>query len=933
MNRMFFHAFLLLGTLAFAQVPMDSLFIRLNFSEDLNTMYVQQEIILLQDTKTTSFEFHAYANAYDSRETPLSKKLLTYRNDRLHFAPLSERGRIRDLIITNSIGDTINPEWLHSERFRINTFQQEIPQGVYHLKYTIDLPNQSFTGYGATDDKARLRYFFIHPVRYTDEKHQHYIGLDILQHAPTFYYIDSEQKNGVYIYADLPQKENNIFMGSVNYHPELIITKESYHNNLFTPAGNVFRAFPDPGHTPAAYRQAATTKTLDYLQEFFQETTPEIMLSREFVRDHYLDGIDDVELPFRRRIRIFPQLVRSELEQITPLTHKLAQQHIGVDLEQEHWLRNGLAEYIHQRFLLQEHPQALIVGQLPQRISLWRIKPLNFFQAATIPLHQRNQLIYRYFQLQRLDEAIETPFSQLGKMNQLVVSQYKAGLAFRFLGRYVGEDLFDEHVAQTISNNRLQTIYSNEFLESLSQKSGKNLDWFTDEMLTTSRNKDFKISSVKILADSIQIRIKNKSRSQIPILLTAKQQDSIVHRQWVYMPQKSGTVIIPKVDFDEISLNEDLHIDEVKIYNNYYRPGTLFNRKLRIGFFGDTESVEHYQLFLVPGLGWNLYDRWQIGMTVTNETVMPQDLSWTFTPAYSTGTGRITGGGGIRYNWYPEGTIFRRISPQAGAVYRHYDRDLAFSKWVLASSFEFRRSPADLIYKSLSLGYEQIHRQVRADATAEQLKLQNYNLLQARFNFWRTDILDERRANINFQHSNHFNKVFAETFHRLKLSPGRIVGIRLFAGYFLSHDIRESQFFDFGLDRISDYTFSYNLLGRSETEGLFSQQFVIAEGAFKSNFGVFANQLMATTNLEYPLWSFMDLYADAGIYKNHGHNLQFVYGTGVRLRVIPDFLEFYLPIQSSLGFEPTLPEYHKRIRFMFSFNLSRVIAFWRRGKF
>src|SRR5690606_7070583 len=115
--------------------------------------------------------------------------------------------------------------------------------------------------------------------------------------------------------------------------------------------------------------------------------------------------------------------------------------------------------------------------------------------------------------------------------------------------------------------------------------------------------------------------------------------------------------------------------------------------------------------------------------------------------------------------------------------------------------------------------------------------------------------------------------------------------------------------------------------------GLLSQQFVLAEGGFKSNFHVQADQYMYTMNLEYPIWKILDFYGDMGVYKNKLQPTKFVYDSGFRVRVIPDFLELYLPIQSSLGFEPTLGAYHERIRFMLNLDLSKVIAYWQRGKY
>ena len=45
-----------------------------------------------------------------------------------------------------------------------------------------------------------------------------------------------------------------------------------------------------------------------------------------------------------------------------------------------------------------------------------------------------------------------------------------------------------------------------------------------------------------------------------------------------------------------------------------------------------------------------------------------------------------------------------------------------------------------------------------------------------------------------------------------------------------------SSYFDFALDHPTDYLFQYNYIGRSETTGIYSQQFIPAEGGFKSQF-------------------------------------------------------------------------------------------------
>jgi hypothetical protein len=50
----------------------------------------------------------------------------------------------------------------------------------------------------------------------------------------------------------------------------------------------------------------------------------------------------------------------------------------------------------------------------------------------------------------------------------------------------------------------------------------------------------------------------------------------------------------------------------------------------------------------------------------------------------------------------------------------------------------------------------------------------------------------------------------------------------------VSYNKTASDFFSYAADRPTDYLFDYNYLGRSESTGLYSQQFILAEGGFKS---------------------------------------------------------------------------------------------------
>ncbi len=110
-------------------------------------------------------------------------------------------------------------------------------------------------------------------------------------------------------------------------------------------------------------------------------------------------------------------------------------------------------------------------------------------------------------------------------------------------------------------------------------------------------------------------------------------------------------------------------------------------------------------------------------------------------------------------------------------------------------------------------------------------------------------------------------------------------------------------------------------MGRSESTGLYSQQYIIAEGGFKSKLqDQFANQWITTLNAGYSIWNWIEAYGDVGFLKNRYNNPHFVYDSGIRLNLVQDYFELYLPIYSNNGWEITQPNYSEKIRFIITLS-------------
>ena len=187
--------------------------------------------------------------------------------------------------------------------------------------------------------------------------------------------------------------------------------------------------------------------------------------------------------------------------------------------------------------------------------------------------------------------------------------------------------------------------------------------------------------------------------------------------------------------------------------------------------------------------------------------------------------------------------------------------------------------------------------------------------------------------NTDIQVASLFSRVSGEYQYRHLFNDNRQVNLRFFAGAFMYRDT-SNDFFSFGLDRASDYLFDYNYYGRSETTGLFSQQFIMADGGFKSILdNRYVNQWMTTVNGSFNIWNWIELYGDAGLIKSKYSNTRFVYDSGVRLNLVTDYFELYFPMYSSNGFEPSQGNYSQKIRFVVTLSPGTLLGLFTRKWF
>ncbi|PWN63198.1 aminopeptidase [Chryseobacterium oncorhynchi] len=917
----------------------DSIYIEAKLSPDRKSLEVNQEIVYYNhsDKDLQTVKLLNWVSAYNKRGTSLVYRKLEDRNNDLHFAKNDELGKLLELNIKNSENQEIPINTISDENLflPLNKALKPGESITLQLQYKMLLPDKKFTGYGTSSQNTALKYFFIVPDHFDPDNisQNNYHDIEEPVSFNTFWTVNFDIPVNNFIEGNLPQVQMNSFKGYLDSDPEFLISQTAYPSITTSVDGsNTLVKFgynlkPEEKQNLEFYLPLH----LKFLKEKLGFLPESIFISDKFRAKEDFFGNNDITF-WKFRFQLFTDAEKTDLDYFGIITKKILDENIIADKQKDHWFKNGLKSYIEIQYLNKFYKDTKLLGTLPES-KLFGLKPLKLFHASKVKLLDRYGLAYQYIMLQNLDQKIDENFAVLSNFNDMAISSFETGSLFNYSADKIGDSTFNDLVKNYISQNSGKKINPEDFLKELSKKD-KSTNYLTDFFKQKNRV-NFKLKRIKKENDSLQIKIARNTDLPIPVKLETETKEGEKKEYWIENKENERIkdFSLPASDnIYKITLNNGYIFPESNYRDNFlYAKGIFSNtKKIKLKLIKDIPNPEYNEIYISPRVRFNnTYDKFLLGVNLKNQSFFDQKFLYSFTPMYSTGTGKLTGSGAVSYSFLPAESIFRSLTFGASGSYFHYDYGLAYRKGSLFSNFNFRKNPRSTVSRSVGFSYNYFERDLSPLMIAND-DYKKYNLWSVGYGYSDNQMIHEKSFSLSAQGMEDFNKITAEGFYRWEFAPKQKLSLRLFAGYFLRNDTRNN-LFDYGISRVSNYTFSYNLLGESASSGLLSQQFILADGGFKSFIPGTVNQWITSANVDSSVWKIFHVYADAGIYKNKDMPAKFIWDTGVKVRIIPDFLEVYFPIQSSLGFEPSFKDYAKRIRYTLILNLGSIINAARRG--
>ena len=906
---------------------------------DKNILTVQQELVYFNQSNDTlrKIILNDWNNAYSEKFSPLGNRFSDEFVRNFHLAKEEERGFTTDLTFIDQ--NKMFLDWSrtsdHPDLIELVLRNPLLPRQQFSIfiTYKLKLPSDKFTGYGyGANGNFMLKDWLITPARF-DQNHftqNSNVNLDDSSNAISDYEITFSVPKKYELVTDLDSSvldNSKVFLKGKNRSKfSIYLTKKTDFETFILPNLNVQTNIKDNklnGFKKALLVKQITEYVATQIGKYPHKT---IVISQSDYERNPFYGLN--QLP--SFISPFPDDFMFEIKFLKTYLNNFLQTSMSLDERKDNWIYNGIQVYTMMKYIDEFYPNMKMLGNIS------KLKILKSFNLANVDFNEQYSYFYMLMARKNLDQPIGESKDKLIKFNEQIASKYRAGLSLKYLDYYLESSIVSQSIQQFYRLNLEKKATEADFESLLKRQTTKDIDWFFKTIIHSRDIVDYKFADVTKTNESITFTIKNKTNTTVPIPVYGLNNNQIMFKKWYSNISTDSTFTIARNNVNKIVLNYKNEVPEFNLRNNWKSLKGFFpnNRPFKFVFMKDLEDPYYNQILYVPTLSYTLYDGISPGIRFHNKTILDKPFNFDVNPLFSPKTQTLTGHFSLAVNQFNREKNPFHVRYGVSGTYLHYAEDAAYFKFNPSVVFRIRPDDFRNNHKqAIQIRQVMVNLEPSEFSPITSADQENYNVFNAKYFNTKTELTEHLNFVADLQLADNFGKTSVELEYRRLFNNNRTINLRLFAGTFM-YNSTNSDYFSFGLDRASDYLFDYNYYGRSEQTGLFSQQFILAEGAFKSKLDTpFANQWMITTNAGFNIWNWIEIYGDLGLVKNDFRGAKFMYDSGIRLNLVPDYFELFFPVYSNNGWEIAEKNYQENIRFIVTLNPKILVGLFTRKWF
>lgn len=584
------------------------------------------------------------------------------------------------------------------------------------------------------------------------------------------------------------------------------------------------------------------------------------------------------------------------------LAHEIAHQYFYAALANnertEPYFDEGLATYYTDRYFLHTYGKSYHEDFFSTVFT--GDSPVNFMRKA---VHQ-NLCNHKHVNFQG-------SWKENGIVNYSFNSYARAGQAFHYLSRYLGLANFDSLMQEFYRENKFTHVRFKDLERHYRSGTEANLDWFFDDLMAGH------IPDFELVKEKKKWKINDHRPYNYPIPVT--KEDGTFEFQEA---KREWTVL-------NLRRNDKFVIDQEGLTPDYIRKNNYSHKRpLKIKGPFQLNDYDERELFMLPVVGYNTSDGFQLGGLMHNFTFPNGKTQFHVQPSYGFQSQEVIGSASVthkirngesnqspmelsgsfkRYSYFRNETFdlqYMRLGANL-AIYLKPESNPLQLRRIMFSSLAIAEERANFL-SSTEIDIEQpvfTVQRVRYDAIG-------YNILSPS-HFWGE--LDF--TNYESLQPERFVKVSLAYERAFKYKPAKSIKVRFWSAFFPINTQRDSRstnsFFSKGSASLfqqgyADYAYDGTFINRSnQNVGIRDNIMGYRGGGFRtplpssSLYGA-SNQMAFSANIEgqlpFPKYLPLALFFDYGGFREVGSDFQYVYTGGVKIATFGDIFAINIPL-------------------------------------
>ena len=316
------------------------------------------------------------------------------------------------------------------------------------------------------------------------------------------------------------------------------------------------------------------------------------------------------------------------------------------------YMDESIASAYESRYIEVRYP-----GKKLWEITMKNRKMAKFFQIEKMPVQRAQELVWLVPARKNSEQPVNLASYEYSYDNYTGILYNKGPQGFNYLRSYLGDSIFDSIMHDYYRTWKNKHPSPEDLRAVFESGTTKDLSWFFDDFLGTTKRLDYKI----IRIDNQKLLIKNRGELKAPLLIDGMVGDSVSSETWVEGFEGKKWISTTSYNNTEMIIDPGHKMTELFRLNNNIHTSGIFRRSdpFRLQFIYTIEDPDRRSLQYVPAFDWNSVDGFMLGLALHNGTLLPKPVEYFVMPFYTFHSQRFTGYGKISFNITPYNNLIR----------------------------------------------------------------------------------------------------------------------------------------------------------------------------------------------------------------------------------------------------------------------------------